>query len=158
MAEKIYIHYGSNKFDPKLIFSPHNPGDLYIKNKPVNALWASDVEADLGWKDWCTREEFYTDRLDKSFRFKLKDDAKVLYIDSLEKEELIPIREGSYWTGICAVERPYDFDKLVEMGIDAVEVSISSCHDLYNQIYGWDCDSIAILNPDVIEVIDNEEL
>ena len=42
-----------------------------------------------------------------------------------------------------------DFEKLAET-YDAVEVSISSDFDLYYKLYGWDCDSIVIMNPDVV--------
>ena len=42
-----------------------------------------------------------------------------------------------------------DFEKLAET-YDAVEVNISSDFNLYYQLYGWDCDSIVIMNPDII--------
>lgn len=33
---------------------------------------------------------------------------------------------------------------------DAVEVLISEDRRLYQQLYGWDCDSILIMNPDIV--------
>lgn len=45
-----------------------------------------------------------------------------------------------------------DFEKLIEDGVDAIEFNISNDWDLYMALYGWDCDSTLILNPDVIEV------
>ena len=39
--------------------------------------------------------------------------------------------------------------KLAEI-YDAVEVSISNDFDLYYQLYGWDCESIVIMNPDIV--------
>lgn len=33
---------------------------------------------------------------------------------------------------------------------DALEVLISEDHELYFNLYGWDCDSIVIMNPEVI--------
>ena len=45
-----------------------------------------------------------------------------------------------------------DFEKLSKE-YDAIEVNISECRDLYYSLYGWDCDSIVIMNPDIIEEI-----
>ena len=57
-----------------------------------------------------------------------------------------------------------DFEKCIDQGIDAVELCIYGdeydCDDyfeLHNSLYGWDCDSIVILNPNaVIPVSDTE--
>ena len=47
--------------------------------------------------------------------------------------------------------RTIDFSKLQENGIDAVEIEYNKyTHDAF---YGWDCDSICILNPDAIEEV-----
>jgi len=45
-----------------------------------------------------------------------------------------------------------DFNKLKEE-YDAIEVFISSDSRLYRALYGWDCDSILIMNKDVIEYV-----
>ena len=42
-----------------------------------------------------------------------------------------------------------DFEKLAET-YDAIEVSISDDFELYYQLYGWDCNSIVIMNPKII--------
>ena len=42
-----------------------------------------------------------------------------------------------------------DFEKIAkEFG--AIEVNISSDEKLYWKLYGWDCDSILIMNPNVV--------
>ena len=54
-------------------------------------------------------------------------------------------------TELSAVEWVFiDFEKLAEQGWDAVEVKISNDMRLYWALYGWDCDSILIMNPDVV--------
>ena len=50
-----------------------------------------------------------------------------------------------------------DFEKLASR-YDAIEVLISKDGRLYSALYGWDCDSILILNPNVIITIKNKEL
>jgi hypothetical protein len=49
-----------------------------------------------------------------------------------------------------------DFEKLLADGIDAIQVNISddtatNLNDsLYHALYGWDCDSILVMNKEVI--------
>jgi hypothetical protein len=45
-----------------------------------------------------------------------------------------------------------DFEKLAR-DYDAVEILAGSNVDLYYAFYGWDCDSILIMNPYVIKEI-----
>ena len=45
-----YIHYGSNKFDIN-IFKKIKNRPKFVK--PEGGLWASRVETEHGWKDWC---------------------------------------------------------------------------------------------------------
>lgn len=59
---------------------------------------------------------------------------------------------GHYWI---------DFEKCLELGIDAVEICYygDECEDseywpLHYVLYGWDCDSIVVLNPDAIEQLE----
>ena len=85
--------------------------------------------------------------VDNSFTFTLKDGAKVLEINSVKELKEVPkIKDddGVTYTMI-------DFEKLSE-SYDAIEVNISSDHNLYFSLYGWDCDSILIMNPDIIQV------
>ena len=39
------------------------------------------------------------------------------------------------------------------LGYDAILVNISNDHNLYWALYGWDCDSLLVLNKDVVEEI-----
>ena len=147
---KTYIHYGNTVFNPKLIHGPHNNN----WNKPKYALWASPENAGYSWSEWCKENDYGSCREDNRFRFRLKNNANVFYIDSLDKarslpEVSVPNPYLAKYTGIGF----YDFDKLKADGYDAVEVSLSDCWQLYDEMYGWDCDSIAVLNPDVVEVI-----
>ena len=50
-----------------------------------------------------------------------------------------------------------DFEQLVAMGYDAMEVNISKDHHLYWKLYGWDCDSLLVFSPDIIEVVNEEK-
>ena len=142
---KNYIHYGHTKFD-KSVFNKIKNVDC--STKPKGGLWASDVEAEHGWKDCCEAEEFRDCKEENSFSFVLSDNAKVLYIDSIDDLKVLPKIDDKFGMNFSSWIL-LDFEKLAET-YDAVEVSISSDFDLYYQLYGWDCDSIVIMNPDIV--------
>lgn len=141
---KKYIHYNHKCFDPRLFRKPSNRPGL---SKPSGGFWASPVDAEFGWKDWCDRNDFRECCKDCSFTFTLKDDAKVLTIRYAGDAKRLPIQSMDY-LGYCWVVP--DFEKLMGDGWDAIELVLSSDWNLYFEMYGWDCDSIVILNPDVI--------
>lgn len=84
---------------------------------------------------------------DNAFRFTLSDNAKVLYIDDSGILKRIPSKNDEFMFWVIL-----DFEKLSEQ-YDAIEVNISKCYRLYHLLYGWDCDSILIMNPDIIQEV-----
>lgn len=147
MTKPVYIHYGSpelEKVDP-IRNSSYLP-------KPVGGLWASRKDDLRGWKRWCICEEFHLDKLNISFEFVLKDNARVLELSDADQLDDLPKINRS--------DRPYDkndqwsicyldFEKLSKE-YDAVEV-VDIGH-FYWPLYGWDCNSIVIMNPDIVEI------
>ena len=156
----IYIHYGAERFDRSRFRNVWNRIGI---NKPGGGLWGSPIEAERGWYNWCIEEEFQTERLDKSFRFELAEGANVLYIDSDEaatklKEEY-PARPEAIFSGnellpaITANYAKYQVDWVkVSEEYDAVVYYENSLLMRW-EFYGWDCDSIVVLNPDVIREV-----
>lgn len=141
---KKYIHYGHRYFD-RTRFAPIRNERCFTK--PLGGLWASPVDAEFGWKDWCDSEKFRECNLENSFTFTLTPEAKVLYIDNVSVLDGLPqVKNEFSYSGWCQL----DFEKLLEQGYDAVEMSLSSDGRLYMKLYGWDCDSIVILNSEVI--------
>lgn len=121
--------------------------------KPRGGLWASPSECGKSWADWCLQENFYTEvlREENSFKFKLTPEARVLKLKTIEDwriiEDKIPgetkeIRGFTFKQYINYEELKKDYD--------AVEIFAGSDHELYWKFYGWDCDSIVILNKEVI--------
>lgn len=140
-----YIHYGASKYDPKKFKPIKNCCGF---NKPYGGLWASPVTTPMGWKDWNEAENFRVCNEQNSFRFKLKSGSKIAYIDSEEKLHTVP---DSIKTGCSQKSKFIDFEKALKLGYDAIEISISKCPSLYWALYGWDCDSIVVLNKGAIE-------
>lgn len=142
-----YIHYGSKKFEKDHFTDISNHPYM---TKPFGGLWASRVNAIYGWKDWCDSSEFRKCKEENSFSFVLSENARVLYINSVEDLEGLPeVRSNS---GFPSSFKTLNFEEL-KKNYDAIEVNISWDRELYFLLYGWDCDSILIMNPDIIEEI-----
>ena len=141
----MYIHYGHKQFLKQRFTEIYND---WVK--PVGGLWASDVNAKYGWKQWCENENFRECSEDNAFYFELAAGANVLHIRKKEDLNGLP-RYNSEFQIADAVY--LDFEKLKDSGIDAVELHLSEDYQLYWALYGWDCDSILILNPDIIQEV-----
>lgn len=144
---KTYIHYGHTEFD-RSKFQPIE--NIPSFSKPKGGLWASDVNAKYGWKEWNDREHFRDCNELNSFKFTLTSDARVYQINSRFEVEEMPQVGGELHRFYDILGCYPDFEKIVEMGYDVVEVNMSNDWGIYYALYGWDCDSIIVLNPDVI--------
>lgn len=143
----IYIHYGSTKFDKNRFKSVKNISHF---SKPSGGLWASDINAKFGWKGGNEYEHFMECEEFNSFKFKLSDSAKVLLILNVDSVKLLPQQEDSRSIFYGTREYHPDWEKIAEQGYDAVEFILSNDGRLYWSLYGWDCDSLLVLNPDII--------
>lgn len=142
-----YIHYGHKEFDINKFVVPKS---RQWNNKPWGGLWASKIDARFGWKDWCEKEGFRECSIDNSFSFKISDNANILYINCVKDVKKLPDQETDL--SLTCI-KTVDFEQLISNGIDAIEFNISNDWDLYMALYGWDCDSTLILNPNIIEII-----
>lgn len=145
---KKYIHWGSASFRYSDCMKIKNQRGCLTK--PRGGLWASPVDAEYGWHDWCSDENFRSYDEDNCFKFTLRKDARVLMIDGKDVLTDLPKYKDPDFSHNVWVS--LDFEELVRQGYDAVEVSISDDPRLYMLLYGWDCDSILVMNPDVVEV------
>lgn len=144
MSNGIYIHYGHKQFDGNLFDEIQN--EQFVK--PLGGLWASNIKAKYGWKDWCTDNEFRECKEENSFKFKLKDGTRILKIDNAKILKELPTDNTPYKFGWVTL----DFEELTKT-YDAIEVLISNDGRLYYDLYGWDCDSLLVLNKECIEVL-----
>ncbi len=144
---KQYIHYGSTNFDINKFNKVKNRTDW---TKPYGGFWASSIDAKWGWKHWCKSEDFMLDRLEASVVFSLKDNAKVYHIYSVSQLKGLPKCDNKYSSFYLI-----DFELTLKR-YDAIELHLSEevCDDfeksLYFKLWGWDCDSILIMNPNII--------
>ena len=155
---KTYRHYGSEAFDyAALKDSVTEPITPTASDKPPG-LWASPVNSQLNWYDWCMREEFYTERLQTYFDFTIKEDSRIL--DIYEEEDIIPyIIKDPFRLSMphhikerrTDIGDKYNLEKLFEE-YDGMELHLDDNYAAlrYTIFYTWDVDSIVIWNPDII--------
>lgn len=138
----VYIHYGhlASEFDPGLVAVRFGA----ICTKPDKGLWASPVDATWGWKAWCDAEQWSCCDMSKSFEFTLSPKAKILHI--LDKSDINPYIVS--YEGFESLDR----EKLYN-DFDGIELHLSQNPRLSNSVFQmWDCDSICVWNPDVINL------
>lgn len=153
---KTYIHYGAKAFMPELFVPIQNR--YFVK--PHGGLWASPTDAKYGWKEWNKDSGFIEIIEDRSFKFTLTEDAKVLHIYSVSDLDVLPKLEIPGMLNFNIGMVYLDFEALMEQGYDAIELHLSEedktnngfMEGLYWNLYGWDCDSILVMNPDIVVV------
>lgn len=141
-----FIHYGSMAFD-RGRFQPIKNG--HLPSKPSGGLWASPINSTWGWRDWCATECFDCDDAN-SFTFRLLLSAEVLVINCVDDMLQLPVTR--WFTDLVMVDfeklaRTWDAVWLTERGQAATRFRAHNCGF---DLYGWDCESILVMNPDVI--------
>lgn len=81
---KVYIHYGHTGFNKENFTELHNSEYLSVKPDRRSGIWASPVGSEFGWKDWCEQNDFRECREDNSFKFVIKNPARILTIESIQ--------------------------------------------------------------------------
>ena len=151
-----YIHYGSKHFDPNK-FQPIKNIECFVK--PEGGLWASNVASNYGWRNWCLNANFDTN-LEDSFCFTISETANILTITNVNQLKNLP-QMGNKLSILPFVF--LNFEKILANGVDAIEVLISQdstnegnifINNLYICLNTWDCDSILIMNPNIIKEIE----
>jgi len=140
----MFIHHGSECFLPNVY--RHIENRAYF-SKPDGGLWASRTDAVFGWQEWCQEEDFQLYKLKKWFLFDVTPEARILTIENTSQLDPLPEVNPFPLAGIVHL----DFEELSRTW-DAIEVLISKDEKLYFALYGWDCDSILIMNPKILKL------
>ena len=149
----MYRHYGAKTFNPELVRGPSEKSSC-IAIKLGNSLWGSPLNGGYSWKDWCEQESYNLSALGKFFDFTLTPDARIYQIRSVEAWEELNRRFPNKLPGLSLpsfLTQQFGPDwKRMSKEYDGIEVSITDCNELYYVLYGYDVDSIAVWNPDVV--------
>ncbi len=133
-----------NEMKKRNLCIPSMCGVLGNKPEQNTGFWCSRTDAEYGWKEFCEESEISLCDLTKQFDFIIPDSARVYTIyNSDDVDELI--EEYKFSSEIQAI----NFEKMAK-DFDAIEVT-TMYNGVYDSLYGWDCESILILNPEIIE-------
>ena len=144
MLADVLIHFGSSRYNKSKVHPIKNENWC----KPKGGLWTSPINSNYGWKEWCEAENFRDCFFENSFKLKLKDDAKIFIIDSLsdlQKAPLVDFKIGEHY------QKQYLNFELIANSYDAIWLTEKGQHQTHLSyplsLYGWDCESVLILNP-----------
>ena len=144
-----FIHYGHDHFDINQFDKPTNRFGIICK--PWGGLWGSPIDSpNLSWHDWVIDNDFETDKYlnGDHFIFNIPNDANILYLRNIKEVLAMEAMD-------VATIRPFmddyevtsiDFEQLLDFGYDAILYENSS-PQMYYALYGWDVDSVLVLNP-----------
>lgn len=131
--------------------------------KPDGGLWGSPVDATYGWAEWCKETGYEIEKLETSFLFTLAEGANLLRVSSIEDLTELPKQQMNLYFPQEVCDMLYeleslttraflDFEALLASGVDAVQVDTRGAagYEVRHALNGWDCDSILVLNKDVI--------
>ncbi len=124
------------------------PRHIDIKNgrlpsKPFGGIWASPLEAEYGWKQYC--EEEASEFINKYAVILTIDTSHFITIDS--EADLRQLK----WYKNPVIESEYiDFESLKNKGTDGVYLTSRGQGNTRlthpRNLYGWDCESVLIMN------------
>lgn len=157
-----YIHYGclaenykTDKFE--------KIKNIPFSTKPSGGFWASPrnrrgKRCYLDWETFCKRDNFHpSTKLNFKFLFCLDVNARIARIETPDDFNLLPKIDISNEAPVSPKTEFIDFEECIRQGIDAIEYNYTEAHknedsedEMDRKMLGWDCDSILILNPEII--------
>ena len=155
VVEQHYQTYGLGKYDRGKFKAIQNDR-IIPRNKPLGGLWASPVGSKDDWREFNRSEAYRVYDDDDYFEFKFKPNARILRIRTSADIKSLPMQwdnrtmtniDPRYKDTIWAYP---DFEEIIK-NYDAIEYFCNK--ETYEPLSGWDCDSVLVLNPDVIEII-----
>lgn len=149
----IVEHCGNDHLEPIFSITDNVRGGFH---QTSGGLWTSPVDSVNGWREWCKREDFHIERLEKSFRMEIST-KHLLVIDSLD--DLI---DKMVWPHILEFDSlcyPFiHWDRLVSMynGVWVTARGIEEIIDSYPyKLYGCYCETVLLFNEKpIIRVLD----
>ncbi len=154
-SEMILVHHGRKKYDPKKFKPVCDEGPSSMINKPSQGgLWTSPVGSERSWADWCRGNDFCVDGL--KYSFKVRFSGCLLVVDSvkdLEKFQWVPLYPGSMVLTPLFEPLLKDYDAIYLTDNGEVATRFSKARNLY----GWDCETVLVLNKESITPIMEEQ-
>ena len=161
-SKQLYVHCGSAHFKDNLFVTPRN---CWWKPKPMDGtgLWGSRVGDPYGWRNWCEKNDYPLSH--DCFKFKLSENTNLIVLRKPEDLTSMPhispediLRSDTSGMDLPSVTNIsnlmpqewcfLDYEKMLSDGVDAIEVI--GWPSLCKPLSIWDCNSIYIMNPQII--------
>ena len=157
--KKKWVTLGKKSLNKEYFIKPRNRSHFI---KPLGGLWASPLKIQgnfiSAWHEWCyyNMEEWLDDN---AVVYELKDNAKILTIDSLNDLEEV-LKTDYVDSKFGTSEKNLNFQTLANKydAIYLTEKGEAETRWSENNLYGWDCESLLILNFDCIENIEYKSI
>lgn len=142
------IHYSK---DPEFKVKPIEIKNGQLPIKPYGGVWASPAESKFGWKDWCETEHF--GNIGAQHKVTLEVDTQnFITIDKVSDLDKLP------WYKMGGFMEAVDFEELKRKGIDGIyltdEGQWRTRLTFPRHLYGWDCESVLIMNERCIKKVE----
>ncbi len=138
-VELLLRHYGATKYDPTLV---HPIQNRRHRNKPYGGLWTSPVGAEFGWAEWCESEDYATCERYFTLLFRGSVLEIACYADLVD---LTWVR----------MEECFPYPTFEDLEVDAIHLTTHGARATHlsepMNLYGWDCESVLVLNKDCVE-------
>lgn len=159
VKDMVMIHHGSRDFykDRFKMITNGSPGWC----KPHGGLWTSPINSEWGWKDWCRSEKFAIGRLCSHFTMRFWKNTRVYKIDNLDDLKALPFQDPPDWAkDLKFFSNKPDFEEILKEGVQAIwltkEGERRTRWGLEYSLYGWDCETVLILDPSCIKTQKHE--
>lgn len=151
----MFIHYGAERFDPLAVRPVKNVSTRGIK--PTGGFWACPTGAHWSWERHLLTEQYNLTSLEKSFRFDLHQNAKLLTVNSLKDlSDFTVIKQCMWDVDWEAVFKQHDALLLTDQGLES-HVACDPGFQLRGNWFGvrpfwymWDAATLLVSNPEVV--------
>ena len=151
----MFIHYGAERFDPLAVSPVKNVPTRGIK--PTGGFWACPTDAYWSWERYLRGEHYNLESLEKSFRFNLHQDTKLLTVNSMDDLRDFAVVKYCEWdVDWEAVFKQHDALLLTDQGLESY-VTCDPGFPPRGSLYGvqpfwqmWDAATLLVNNPEVV--------
>lgn len=158
---KTYVTYGKgNTLDYKKLAENMSLNNR-LSGKPTRCLWGSPIDSKYGWKEWCLYENYWDESMftdDNTILWTFTPHSTILSIKDYD-DILRCVSEGYIYKDNCNYPT-LNFVKIFYEGYSAIELLDSNIgnglREYERVFYGWDCESIVVLDPSKIFQIDKD--
>lgn len=154
LKNTVFVAYGTDKYDINK-FTNVDVNNIFslTRNKPSGGLWASPIDSEFGWGQFCNSEGFRLKTLANHFIFKVAPNANIYVINDINDLKTISTRKNYF--GILSI----DFNYLLKNNFDGIFVTHQAASTLrqvadIDGLDSWDVESICVFNPKIIIPID----